>query len=85
MRRVPVLALFVGLALALTTAIGLSLALGAVDISLIQVVGILLDHIGIDNGIEFSSIQDVVLWSIRLPRVALGIVVGGSLGVAGVA
>ena len=85
MRRLSIPALFVGLFVALAAAIGLGLAMGAVDISPAQVVGILLDHMGIDSGIEFSSTQDAVLWSIRLPRVALGIVVGAALGVAGVA
>ena len=85
MRRLPVSALFVGLSLALVAAIGLGLAMGAVEISPFQVVGVLLDHVGVDSGIEFSSTQDAVLWSIRLPRVALGVVVGAALGVAGAA
>jgi len=85
MRRISIPALFIGLSVALAAAVGLGLAMGAVDISPAQVVGILLDHMGIDSGIEFSSTQDAVLWSIRLPRVALGIVVGAALGVAGVA
>jgi len=84
-RRVPLTGLFAGILLALVAAIGLGLAMGAVDISPVQIVGILLDHIGVDTGIDFSSTQDAVLWSIRLPRVALGIVVGAALGVAGAA
>lgn len=85
MRRVPVPALFSALALMLLAAIGFGLAMGAVEIGPLQVAGILLDHIGIDSGIDYSSTQDAVLWSIRLPRVALGIAVGGALGMAGAA
>lgn len=62
-----------------------SLAVGQVRISPAAALGILLDHLGIDSGLEFSSRQDAVLWSIRLPRVVLGALVGAALGIAGAA
>lgn len=62
-----------------------SLAVGAVSIPPSAVFGILLDHLGFETGLEFTSQQDAVLWSIRLPRVVLGGVVGAGLGVAGAA
>jgi iron complex transport system permease protein len=77
--------LFGGLAVLLLAAAGIGLGVGAVDINPVQVFAILLDHLGIDVGVEFSSTQDAVLWSIRLPRVALGVAVGAALGIAGAA
>lgn len=84
-RRLSGPVLFGGLALLLLAAAAVGLGVGAVDINPIQVFAILLDHLGIDVGVEFTSTQDAVLWSIRLPRVALGVVVGAGLGIAGAA
>jgi len=83
--RIPVVVLFGGLVMGLIGATGLALGMGAVEISPAQVFAILLDHLGVDTATGFSSTQDAVLWSIRLPRVMLGIAVGGALGVAGAA
>lgn len=84
-RRVGRWPLIVGLGVVLLVAMIASLGLGEVDVSPSVVVGILLDHAGIDTGIDFTLRQDAVLWSIRLPRVLLGVVVGAGLGVAGAA
>jgi iron complex transport system permease protein len=70
---------------ALIGAVVLGLGSGAVSIAPRQVVAIVLDHLGIDTGVDYSATQDAVLWSIRLPRVLLGAVVGVALGIAGVA
>jgi iron complex transport system permease protein len=80
--RAPLVAV---LGVMLLGAMVISLGVGAVQISPAAVVGILLDHLGIDSGIEFTARQDAVLWSIRLPRVMLGVVVGAGLAVAGAA
>ena len=69
----------------LVAAVVVSLGSGAVRISPGSVVGILLDHAGFDGGGSFSTQQDAVLWSIRLPRLVLGMLVGGGLGIAGAA
>jgi len=82
-RRVGGAVLLGGLGVGLLVAVVVSLGSGAVRISPGSVVGILLDHAGIDGGASFTTQQDAVLWSIRLPRVLLGVVVGGGLGVAG--
>lgn len=74
-----------GLAAGLAAVIVVSLGSGAVPISPGSVVGILLDHAGIDGGPSFTARQDAVLWSIRLPRVLLGVLVGSGLGIAGAA
>jgi iron complex transport system permease protein len=60
-----------------------SLALGAVSISPSAVIGILLEHAGVDSGIAYTSQQDAVMWGIRLPRIVLGGLVGAGLGIAG--
>lgn len=61
-----------------------SLGMGAVTIAPGAVVSIVLDHLGIDTGGDFTQTQDAVLWSIRLPRVLLAAIVGSGLAVAGV-
>jgi iron complex transport system permease protein len=76
-------AIFGSLAALLIGAVLASLALGQVRISPAAALGILLDHAGIDSGLDFTSQQDAVLWSIRLPRVVLGALVGAGLGIAG--
>lgn len=83
-RRRPAL-VFAALGVGLLGAVLVALAMGPVDIGPASVVGILLDHLGFDSGIEYTTTQDAVLWSIRLPRVLLGAVVGAGLAVAGAA
>lgn len=84
-RRLGRVAVLGSLGAGLVVAIVVSLGSGAVRISPGAVVGILLDHAGIETGASFTTQQDAVLWSIRLPRVLLGVVVGGGLGIAGAA
>ncbi|PJF41830.1 MAG: heme ABC transporter permease [Phototrophicales bacterium] len=58
---------------------------GAVEISPRQVIGILLDEVGIHTDISFEERQRVVLMIIRLPRVVMGVLIGASLAVSGTA
>ena len=74
-----------GLVALLAVAALLSVGLGALRIAPDQVVAIIAHHAGIDLGVSYGLDQDAVLWSIRLPRVVLGILVGGGLAVAGAA
>lgn len=83
-RRISAPALLAGLGLLLAALVVVSLGTGAVTIAPRQVVSILLDHAGV-GGSGFTSQQDAVLWSIRLPRVLLGVTVGAGLGMAGAA
>ena len=62
-----------------------NIGMGAVEIPPAQALSILLSHIGLDVGAQFDARTDAIFWNIRLPRVALGILVGGSLGIAGAA
>lgn len=82
-RRVGSIALVASLAVALAVAVLVALGVGAVEVSPGSVLGIVLHHLGIDTGFEFTATQDAVLWSIRLPRVVLAALVGAGLGVAG--
>ncbi len=62
-----------------------NVGMGAVEIPPAQAIAIVLSHAGLDIGVEFEPRMDAILWDIRLPRVILGILVGGSLGIAGAA
>ena len=62
-----------------------NVGMGAVEIPPAQALSILLSHAGFDVGAQFDARTDAIFWNIRLPRVVLGILVGGSLGIAGAA
>ncbi|MEI9994168.1 MAG: iron ABC transporter permease [Rhizomicrobium sp.] len=59
--------------------------IGALDIPLSHVVAALAGRAGWDLGVPVAPFEDAALFSIRLPRVALGLGVGMTLGVAGAA
>jgi iron complex transport system permease protein len=73
------------LAVALLCAMVVSLCLGEVAIRPSQVIAILARHLGWPKPASFDLSQDEVLWSLRLPRVLLGALVGCCLGLAGTA
>jgi iron complex transport system permease protein len=77
-------------ALAATAFVGLStllgLALGPVDLGLGAVTREILSHVpflGVES--SFSGTEDAILWELRAPRVALGLLVGAMLASAGAA
>lgn len=72
-----------GLVLLLLGATGASLAIGAVEMTLGQVLAILADRVGVSLPWAFERQQALVLTAIRLPRVLLAIGVGGGLAVSG--
>jgi iron complex transport system permease protein len=78
-------ALLLGLLALLLAAILLGVGLGAVRIGPGQVAAILLRRAGVTLDVAYSAQQAAVLWGIRLPRVALAMLVGGGLAASGAA
>ncbi len=76
--------LIVGLSFLLLVSIIVSLMTGAVSISPLQVLSIILNRMGIEflPG-SFTETQQVVLETIRAPRVVLGLFIGASLSISG--
>ncbi|EGE44861.1 iron complex transport system permease protein [Streptomyces sp. MnatMP-M77] len=70
------------LALALLVGCLLSAAIGAYSIPLGDVLSSVQHRIGL-GGQELDRVGESVLWNVRLPRVALALLVGASLGCAG--
>ncbi|MDP0499021.1 MAG: iron ABC transporter permease [Verrucomicrobiota bacterium JB022] len=67
--------------------IGVSLGaigLGAVSVSAREILAVLAERVGLGTA-EVSALREAVVLNIRLPRVVLGILVGGGLAVAGAA
>ncbi|WP_329116457.1 FecCD family ABC transporter permease [Streptomyces sp. NBC_01465] len=81
-RRSPAYLLTAGLLGALVVLCLVSAGVGAYDIPLGDVVGSVLHRIGLGGG-ELDRVGESVLWNVRLPRVVLALLVGGSLGCAG--
>ncbi len=87
--RVSASLLFPALLVILVGAVILSAMLGAVKVPPHDVITIVANHIGHYVGLNFDAAytqqQDAVVWSIRLPRILLGAMVGASLAVSGAA
>lgn len=79
-RRAPILIL---LLLVLTGVMILSSCIGAVKISLAELLSIFTNKTGISDLRNFNPQQAAVLLNIRLPRVALGVLIGAGLGISG--
>ncbi|MCU0280376.1 MAG: iron ABC transporter permease [Acidimicrobiia bacterium] len=77
--------LFGGLGALLVGGAVASLAIGAVDVPPGRVLRVVLHHLGVGTGEGFSAQEDAIVWSIRLPRLLLGALVGAGLGAAGAA
>jgi iron complex transport system permease protein len=58
---------------------------GAVEISFLQCAAILGRRVGLQLPWQFTAQQEATLLYIRLPRVAIGLIVGAGLGVSGAA
>jgi len=61
----------------------LSIGMGGVSITPLQVFSIFLDRLGIESPWQYTNQQEMVLFAIRLPRVLLAILVGAGLSVSG--
>lgn len=71
------------LSAALLVSVIAALSLGAVSISPAQAFAILFAKCGVALSIPFQEQQEIVLWSIRLPRVLAAGLIGAALGMAG--
>lgn len=71
------------LLLLLLAVAALSSCIGAVRISLAELLSILINRSGLSEVVNFKPQQAAVLLNIRLPRVALGILIGAGLGISG--
>jgi len=74
-----------GLAVLLLGASVAALAVGAVDVPPGAVARIVAHRLGLVGDEGFTVQQDAVVWSIRMPRLLLGLVTGAGLGMAGAA
>ena len=78
-------AVIVALSLALIATVVFSLGIGQYSLSPTEVIGVLLQGVGIDNSwAPSTSTAHAVLLEIRLPRIVLGLLVGAALAAAGV-
>ena len=76
-------AVLVGLTLLCATAALCGAAIGPVPVTPAQVLTILLDKVGVPLPWTFEPQQAMVLYSIRLPRVCMGLAVGAGLALSG--
>jgi iron complex transport system permease protein len=74
--------LVLGLVLALVVVVPASAALGAYAVEPVEVLRAIASRLGLPVG-EVPATVDAVLWQVRLPRVALAVLVGACLGLAG--
>lgn len=72
-----------GLSILLVLVILIATGTGAMHISPLQVLAIILNKAGIHLPVVYEENMEGVLWMIRLPRVILGVLIGAGLGVAG--
>lgn len=77
--------LLAGLAVALILACLAASTIGALDISASHVVAALASRLGVKLPFHAEPFEDAALFAIRLPRIALGIGVGATLGLSGAA
>lgn len=77
--------LIAGLVVGLVIACLAAAAIGAYEVPPAEVVGSVLHRLGLEMGPVPVGVGESVLWDIRFPRVALALLVGGSLGCAGAA
>ncbi|MGK6350785.1 FecCD family ABC transporter permease [Parapedobacter sp. DT-150] len=75
--------LLIVLLVLLIAACTLSVCVGAVKISASELWSMIAYRTGLNNHVGFAPQQEAVLLNIRLPRVLLGALVGGTLAIAG--
>ncbi|NND02225.1 MAG: iron ABC transporter permease [Acidimicrobiia bacterium] len=73
------------LAASAAAAFGLNLGMGAVSVAPSEVVSVLSRRIGLSFGNQPAASAEAVVWTLRVPRALLAIVVGGGLAAVGAA
>jgi iron complex transport system permease protein len=81
--RLPAAVLLPALTALLLGALLANAGVGAVRVAPLQVIAIVLNHLGIPVGVAYTDQQDAVIWAIRVPRILLAAFVGASLALAG--
>jgi iron complex transport system permease protein len=76
---------FAALAAALPVALLAALSLGSVPLSPLGVLGSAAARAGLGAAAPLGDVGEVILWSVRLPRVLIAALVGGGLAVVGAA
>jgi iron complex transport system permease protein len=77
------LLVFLGLSVALSLAVLAALSLGSVPLPLAGVARSALARLGIAGLAPLPEMGELILWSVRLPRVLIAALVGGGLAVVG--
>lgn len=75
--------IIVCLTMCLLVTVLFSLAIGAVQIPVVNVIVILLHKLNLFTAITGDNMHEVVLNSIRIPRIIMTLLIGGSLGISG--
>ena len=75
---------WVGAALALAGSVVAAAAVGAVHVAPMDLLAVVADHIGLGTG-PVDATTSAVVWQLRLPRIALALLVGSMLAVSGCA
>lgn len=76
------LLLIISAALLVVTAV-LAAGVGAFQVAPSEILGSIMDRIGLGLGTVPDQVAESVLWEVRFPRVVLAVVVGAALGTAG--
>lgn len=84
-RRLRRRIILVGLGIAVLAASLAASALGALHVPLSHLLAAIGHSLGIDRGTAVTPVERAALFAIRLPRVALGLGAGATLGIAGAA
>lgn len=74
-----------GLATVLLASIGLCVGIGPVGITPTTVLGIIAHHLGLPVEQTWTDSEEAIVWSMRVPRVLLGVAVGAGLAICGAA
>jgi iron complex transport system permease protein len=76
-------ALVIVLVLAVALAVLASISWGAVTVEIPAILTVISDHLGVTGG-SANRVDDQIVWSIRIPRTMMAVVVGAGLAICGV-